>query len=389
MFIFLRGRKMISEKPYDNTTHNNPWLININKDEIISGPNGNKLTAGYIWEKCGKEREDLVHWVFNYYRQKGFISSPLSDVELREKFKNLINKKPLVVDKNGFINNSSSLCNDVCRHFTWEKFFAAKGNTKTISIYDIFHNDELFLQVLKNRMGYCITREDGTERPYVFAITDKMILQGIRSTGLGYSVSLFKPIIGKYLYNKYAIKKVFDYSAGWGARCLAAMSLGLEYYASDPLTAGNVNKMIEFYGGSGFVVDGGSEDAETYEKIPIVDCVLSCPPYFDLEIYSEDEKQSIVKYDLYENWINQYWHNTVKNCLEILSENGYFVLIIKDMVGKYNIGKDMTDICLKHKIKLIETIYYKTSTNHLSGKAKTGKKSKNNEMVCIFSKNSV
>jgi tRNA1(Val) A37 N6-methylase TrmN6 len=134
------------------------------------------------------------------------------------------------------------------------------------------------------------------------------------------------------------------------------------------------------------VADGGSEDAETYKNIPMVDCVLSCPPYFDLEIYSEDRKQSVVKYVSYNNWVNQYWNDTVKNCLKILDQNGYFVLIIKDVVGKHNIGEDMIDICLKHKIKLIEKIYYKTSVNHLSGKVKTGKKSKNNEMVCVFQK---
>lgn len=376
---------MINKKPYDKNTHSNPWLINTNKAEAIIGPDGNKLTAEYIWSKSGKEREDLVLWVFDYYRKKGFISSSMSNDDLKKQFKKLVNKCPEeIIDKDGFIKNSSSLCNDVCRHFTWEKFFSAKGNKKTLSIYDVFNNDELLLKVLKNRMGYCLTKEDGTERPYIFAITDKMILQGIRSTGFGYNVSSFKPLIGKYLYKKYAIKKVFDYSAGWGARCLGALSLGLEYYGVDPLTSGNVNRMIEFYNGSGFVVDGCSEDPKSYKDMPIVDCVLSCPPYFDLEIYSDDEKQSVIKYGEYIDWIEQYWSNTVKNCIQILENNGHFILIVKDIVGKYNISNDMANICMDQGLVLLEKIYYKTSTNHLSSKAKTGKISKNSEIVFVF-----
>jgi tRNA1(Val) A37 N6-methylase TrmN6 len=213
-----------------------------------------------------------------------------------------------------------------------------------------------------------------------------MILQGIRSTGLGFNVSLFKPLIGKYLYSKYANKKVLDYSAGWGARCLGALSLGLEYYGIDPLTASNVDEMIKFYNGKGFVINNESENTKSYKDIPMVDCILSCPPYFDLELYSEDETQSVVKYSNYNDWIGKYWNNTVKNCLKLLLDNGYFILIMKDVVGKYNIGDDMLKICLDNGIKIVEKLYYKTSKNHLSGKAKTGKKDKNNEIVFVFKK---
>lgn len=377
---------MINSSPYDGFTHSNPWLMEINNDDAIIGPEDIPLTASYIWSKSGQDREDLVSWVFNYYRENGFVSSDMSDSDLLSDFVKLKKKNPDdIINTYGEINNSSSLCNNVFKHFVWDKYFSAKGEAKSRSVIDVFHNDQIFLDVLKNRMGYCLSCEDGTERPYVFTITDKMILQGVRSTGYGYSVSLFKPLVGKYLYKNYAKKRVFDYSAGWGARCLAAMSLGLEYYGVDPLTASEINGMIGFFGGTGHVIDGCSED-NIYQNIPQVDCIMSSPPYFNLEVYSDDERQSISRFKKYEDWISAYWNGTVTNCLNILQDDGYFIMVAKDSVKKHNISSDMRMVCEKNGLVLEKEMCYKTSTNHLSDKKKTNRISKNDEIVSIFCK---
>jgi hypothetical protein len=376
---------MINDTPYSILTHSNPWLINTNEKDAIIGPEGVGLTASYIWEKKGKEREDLVNWVFTYYRKNGFPYSGLLDSDLLKKFKALKKKdQDDVIDKNGHIKNTSSLCNNVYKHFAWEKYYSSKGGEKTKSVVEVFNNDELLLNVIKNRMGYCLTKEDGEERPYIFTITDRMVLQGIRSTGYGYNVSLFKPVIAKYLYKHYAISSVLDFASGWGARALSAMSLDLEYYGIDPLTHLEVNNMIKFFGGNGIVIDGCSEDKEAYKDIPMVDCIMSCSPYFDLEIYSEDKNQSVNKYSNYNDWINIYWDNTVVNCLSKLKEKGYFIVILKDKIKKYNLSEDMINICEKNNLVIEKKIYYKTLKNHLSGKKKTKKVSKNNEVVYIM-----
>ena len=375
---------MISKFPYDETTHNNPWLMEINNQDAIIGPEGIPLTAKYIWGKKGEDRENLVKFAFDYYRKRGFPFNRLSDIELKEEFEKLKNKDPNdVINENGEIKNSSSLGNDIYKSFIWEKYYKSKGNSKrSKSVYEVFYDDDLFLKVLKNRMGYCITKEGGEERPFCFTITDKMIIQGIKSSGLGVNISLFKPIVAKYLYKKYAKKRVFDYSSGWGARSLAAISLNLEYYGVDPLTSFENNEIISFFNGKGKVIDGVSED--NYKDIPMVDCIMSCPPYFDQEIYSNDENQSVIKYKNYEDWINIYWKNTVKNCLNILDKEGYFILIMKNKVGKYNIYEDMKKVCLDNNLIIVEEINYRTSNSHLSNKKNTGKISKNTEIVLVF-----
>jgi len=377
---------MINEVPYDSTNSVNPWLMERNNNLAISDEQGNKLTAAYIWSKCGQDREDLVRYVFNYYRKRGFPYSGLSDSDLLKKFNKLKEKNPDdVVNEEGHIKNTSSLGNDIYKNFVWEKYFLVTGGA-TISVIEVFNDDELLLNVIKNRMGYCITKEDGEERPYIFSITDGMILQGIRSTGYGYNASLFKPVVAKYLYKHYAVEKVLDFSAGWGARALACMSLDLEYYGIDPLTFNEINNMMKFFGGKGRVVEGCSEDSSSYKDIPVVDCVMSCPPYFNLEIYSGEESQSINRYKEYQDWLNIYWSNTVINCLSRLKEDGYFIVVLKDQVKKYNLAEDMISICEKSGLKIKEQIYYKTLNSHLSGKKKSNKKQKNSEVVFIFCK---
>ncbi len=379
---------MISNVPYDITTHPNPWLMNRNNSDAIIGPEGEPLTADYIWSIKGFDRENLVKWVFDYYRKRGFPYPKMSNEELNKEFKRLIDKNPDdIINDDGEFKNSSSLGNNIYRHFLGKEYFSAKGTKKTRSLYEVFNNDELLMKVLKNRMGYCFSTEDGEERPYCFTISDHMILQGIRSSAYGYNVSLFKPVIGKFFYKYYAKKRIFDYSSGWGSRALAAMSLGIKYYGVDPLTAEGINKMMKFFEGKGFVINGCSEDEEVYKNIPMVDCVMSSPPFFNLENYSDSSNQSINKYKEYENWIEKYWGKTVENCLKILEEGGYFIFVAKNKVGKYNLAEDMVRICEKeNSLKLEKMTNIRTSNSHLSGKKQSKKISKNSELVYIWRK---
>ena len=126
--------------------------------------------------------------------------------------------------KNGYLSNSGSLCLDICRYMCQDLFWKTRGDDGTISIEDVFNDDVLITRVLKNRMGWNLTTERGQEEPYIFDMSPEMIVQGIRSSKIGYGVSNFRPMIAKFIYSRYLNEgdKVFDYSCGWGARMLAA-----------------------------------------------------------------------------------------------------------------------------------------------------------------------
>jgi len=394
--------KAYDKEPYDETNSSNPWLLEQHSEHLIVDPkNGEKLTAKYIWSCSGGERVGLVKRVFEYYRQncsfEDLVKPGLTTAEMSKEYSTLQHYHPnecLTVD--GEIKNSNSTGTTILKEYTGDLFYSAKGDAKkSFSCREVYEDDEMFLAVLKNRMGWKTTKEDGSERPYVFAISDKMIVQGMRSSGLAYTVSTFKPAVAKFVFSTFAEKNsnlVFDFSAGWGARALGAGAAGKEYWAIDPLTSGRVNLLMKDFHISGEVIHGCSEEENTYNKIVSNNLknnftlAFSSPPYFNLEHYSDSTEQSYVKHNTYEVWLKDYWQKTVCNLQKYVLKKGEskLVLAMVDSVKKYDIAKDMNQICVDNGFVKSKFVPFKTSKSHLSGKKKTGEKEKTTEGVYVF-----
>lgn len=406
--------------PYTYQNSTCPWLMGIKEendknDEIIQVTdkynNKVKCSSKYLWSLNIDERKETLNQVFNYYRSIGFPEEKLTQSELISIYNKLKDKNPddILIDNN-IISNSGSLGLNICRHFCADKFWSA-SDEKMMSIRDVFNNDELFINVLKNRMGWCLTNEGKSEnnnqpRPYMFSITDKQIRTGIRNSGGGYGVSNFRPLISKFIYNKYLnniVNKenrkpvIFDYSGGWGARCLSALVLGYDYIFTDPLTYDNIMDLYSFYkyNTDSFIkgFKSGSENKEIYKEILNlypngIDMCFSSPPYFKLEIYNKtDVTQCYNKYSEYRNWLEYYWKQTCLNCNSILKHGGYFGLVIKETFNKYDLADDMTNYLDNYlHYKLIDTYRMLTSQSHLSSKSKTGNKQKTSEIIFIYQK---
>lgn len=389
------------DTPYTYENSNNPWLMggkdsNIPDKKILT-LNGHKITSEYMWSLNVEERNALLKEVFEYYRKNGFPTETYDDKFLLDSFSKLEKADHhKVIDDKGYVSNFGQLCLPVCRHFCADKFWKASSESM-MSIEDVFYNDDLFVKVLKNRMGWNVSNEGGETRPYMFTLTNSMIRCGIRNSGHGYGVSNFRPIIAKYIYNKYLAGEInpviYDFSAGWGARCLAAMSLRFSYIGVDPLTSDNINNMIKFYK-EHFYIPGDqicyglcSQDKVLYEILPDnIDLAFSCPPYFNLEVYSKDATQSYNQYSNYNDWLEYYWRPTVKICHDKLKDSGKLVFIIKDKYGKLNLKDEMEKIIVEEGFEFVESLQYKTSVNHLSGKASTGRNIKNNEYILTYAK---
>lgn len=85
-----------------------------------------------------------------------------------------------------------------------------------------------------------------------------------------------------------------------------------------------------------------SEKCNELNIQPNVDCIMICPPYFNMEIYetnNENNLQSITSYQDYQSWLNNYFKKTISNCIELLNNNGIFCLIIGNYT-EYNTKKE-------------------------------------------------
>jgi len=279
--------------------------------------------------------------LFDHYRQKGFPYSSYTEKRLKYILESFLNLQGKVSD-GVFSYNNAGL--SLCDHF-FPNLYESRRKGKR-SPLERWHDDESLLSLIRNRL-------ENAPR-----ISDSSMRTGIK---LQFNaVSNFKPIIAKYIYSKYAESgRVFDYSCGFGARMLAAMSLGMEYGGCEPNL--KTKKNLEVFGaflskhtgGKFDIVEEGSEECIVRERY--YDIAFSSPPFFDYEIYSQDPGQSIVKYPTYDEWLIRYWKKTIFNCTMALRLGGYFGACLS-LGSQDSLIQSTVDFCSGMGLKLVEQL---------------------------------
>jgi hypothetical protein len=156
-------------------------------------------------------------------------------------------------------------------------------------------------------------------------------------------------------------KKVhmLDISAGWGDRLLAACSRGYLYTGCDPNTAmqdcyDNIynnhgvlwdSDELGNYCDSQIVICSPFEDwdgnwkecKESRKGIPSIgkippNFMISSPPFFNLEIYSNESTQSSERYPKIHDWIEKFLKPSLKKASDILAPNSPVVLHLSDVI---------------------------------------------------------
>ena len=374
---------------------------------------GVEMTAENVWNYEGS-RDEIVAKLADFFYNEGFkpwneMSSEDAEREIVKLFEACPDSALDAAD--GSLKNTSRLCLDICRDFCRDSFYATRTNG-TPSVLDVYRDKKLLERVLKNRLGWYTTTEplkleDGIivkgEHPYLFDISHKMVVQGCHSSMVSANVSNFRPLVAKFLMSRFcpASGKVLDLSMGWGARLLAAMSLGLSYYGIDPMTADELDKLKSFVNSRKRLRDlmmqmnpsidvklvkGVSEIEKSYESFPhSIDYAIACPPYFKLEDY-ECKDSSTRSFSEYESWLESYWHKTVECMKSCLCKKAKFTLIMVEKWGKLNLLEDMSHVIEQEGFTKIDELSYKTTRSHLTDKRNSKNMSKSTEKACTFEK---
>lgn len=396
------------ERPCLKEDWKHAFLMHDSYEHVII--DGMEVTADNVWNYRGS-RDELVEKLVSYFYSEGF--KPFLEVSpdgIKESFLKICKADAnVVLDKDGSIKNTSRLGLDICRDFCQSSFYATKANG-TPSVLDVYKSKDLLRKVLKNRLGWYTTTEpleleDGTrlegEHPYLFDISHKMVVQGCHSAMVSANVSNFRPLVAKFLMEKFCPThgKVLDLSAGWGARLLAAMSLGLDYYGIDPMTVEELSSLHSFISNCASstllkmkpewdikLVDGVSEDISSYKSIPHeVDYTIVCPPYFTLEEYA-CAKNSTDTYPDYADWLEKYWRQTVKNAKSVMKPKAKFTLIMVEKHGKLDLLADMSSVVEQEGFIKVDEMQYKTTRSHLTDKRESKNTSKATEKAWTFEK---
>jgi hypothetical protein len=110
---------------------------------------------------------------------------------------------------------------------------------------------------------------------------------------LNRAITFFKPSVAKHIYQRFKATSVLDPCAGWGGRMLGAMALDIKYLGFDTNTNlvscyEEMDKLIKptkegIWSSRHDVINKSCLDVDF--KGLSYDCVLTSPPYYDLEIY--------------------------------------------------------------------------------------------------------
>ena len=132
--------------------------------------------------------------------------------------------------------------------------------------------------------------------------------------------------------------------------------------------------------------EGVSEDIKSYESIPAsIDYTIVCPPYFKLEEYSCNNSSTDV-YKEYDEWLEKYWRQTVKNAKSRMKSSAKFTLIMIEKWGKLELLNDMSKIIEEEGFAVIDEMSYKTTRSHLTDKRESKNNSKSTEKARTFEK---
>ena len=127
---------------------------------------------------------------------------------------------------------------------------------------------------------------------------------------------------------------VYDYSAGYGGRMLGITTSNMRYnyHCIDPNTETvkyltYLSELIEqAVGNKGEITQSVSEEYEPTD----IDLAFSSPPYFNLEKYSNEPTQCMVRYTTLDEWFEGYVVPTMKNIHKGLNTDGVFATNIAD-----------------------------------------------------------
>lgn len=160
----------------------------------------------------------------------------------------------------------------IVKHFHPSIYDARVGNSA--STKEAWYDDEKLKKVIANRLIYKNT------------VDPNKVLQGFNISKIGPTVSLFNPVLARYLTIKYLSKygEVFDPFSGFSGRLLGVASTGRKYVGQD---VNNVhvqesNNVVDFLS---LKSTCNVTCQDVLKSSGVYECLLTCPPYGNKETY--------------------------------------------------------------------------------------------------------
>jgi len=174
-------------------------------------------------------------------------------------------------------------------------------------------------------------------------------------TNMKGGTSIFDPVLCELSYKWFNIPngKILDPFAGGSVRGIVAAKLGYEYLGNDlraeQIDANRVNA-FDVLGDASVYPNWTCGDSLNIDKIANdykADLIFSCPPYADLEVYS-DAKEDLSNMD-YQQFIGIY-NEIIKKSCAMLNDDRFAVFVVGDVRDKKGFYRNF----ISHTIEAFE-----------------------------------
>lgn len=274
-------------------------------------------------ETYGQDPDKTIDSVFNLYRNRGIVPIDyFTEDGLLSAIKTFTNTKynPVLSNVIGLGNNHGQKIN----RFVFTNMMTAEPKGRgSNSLRDRFNDDAK----LRRAIRICFEFRTGNHLVYPTAVRRALELV------TGENIQNFKPANARAIVEELCPVmwgRVYDYSAGYGGRLLGVTSSNMryDYIGVDPNTetVERLNYLNSLLDNKGTIVQSVSEEYEPED----IDCAFSSPPYFNLEKYSDESTQCMVRYRSLDEWFDGYVEPTMSRIHKGLNTDGVFATNIAD-----------------------------------------------------------
>lgn len=285
-----------------------------------------------------------------------------SSEELAKDYDALVKKKVHIHDGLDSRSRPGHLLLDSCMPHFWEV-----ENWKGQSIKKLAGNEAILKKALWSNLKMHST-------PYASEIRRSLVMVG----GLS-NVTKYRASVAKAVYQWCGAKRVLDPCIGWGGRMLGAVAAASDcvYYGAEPCskTFDGLQKVLlkipkearERVHISGKTGEEYLDELLADNDCELFDCILTSPPYYNLEVYSKESTQSVEAHPTWEEWLVEWLEPLVARCLALLKEDGVSCWSVKNFKTdrEYCLADEVKKIHKMHGWKLVETV-------KLTGSARPG-----------------
>lgn len=297
-----------------------------------------------------QEQKEIIKEYMEFYRDKNiFPITYFNDKGIEKEINRCMNFEAKIKEGN-IVNTGAGVGTKLCNYLfpnlfeveSLQNIYKLKGGESAIKR---FNTEKFLTRALTFALRSC---NGGATPTNVFA--------GLRMCGV--MPSNFRPMNAQAIYEKYCPKNgiIYDFAGGFGGRMLGALTSknNYKYFCVEPceetynnlITLGNHIERVTNRKNIFKVYKKGSEEYKT----PIgnyIDFAFSSPPYFNLEIYSNEESQSYNKYDTLDSWLENYVKKTIENIYYMLKPNCYYAVNIADFEINKNLKCNFVDEWLR------------------------------------------